>query len=135
MTSETIRYDRPASDELHPLVYQALIGLALWLILSVWAFFNDWGYAELLLAVVSGFILIVVAVPGAIWLTWRRHRDPSPARPRHDSNFRDWASGDFNIWQSRISGTEAAIQILLPIAAVALGMTAFGISLHIAANG
>jgi hypothetical protein len=32
----------------------------------------------------------------------------------------------------RLSGAQAATQILLPIAAVAIGMTVFGIALHVA---
>ena len=34
-----------------------------------------------------------------------------------------------------LTGTQAAMQILLPIAAAALGMTALGIAFHIAEHG
>src|SRR5262249_25903553 len=42
-------------------------------------------------------------------------------------SFRDWRRGDFSVWRSRVRGSEAAIEILLPLAAVALGMLAFAI--------
>jgi hypothetical protein len=42
-------------------------------------------------------------------------------------SFRDWQSGDFAVWGSRLRGTDAAIDLLLPLAAVAFGLTAIGI--------
>jgi hypothetical protein len=44
---------------------------------------------------------------------------------------RTWLSGDFETWQYRLKGSEAAIQILLPIAAVSFGRTAFGLELYL----
>jgi hypothetical protein len=44
-------------------------------------------------------------------------------------------AGDFVTWQDRLKGANAAIEILLPLAAVAFGMTALGIALHFAAHG
>jgi hypothetical protein len=38
-------------------------------------------------------------------------------------------------WQGRLTGTEAAMQILLPIAAAAFGMTALGIAFHVVEHG
>lgn len=31
-----VRHNRAANDELHPLVYRTVIGLTVWLVLSVW---------------------------------------------------------------------------------------------------
>jgi hypothetical protein len=42
-------------------------------------------------------------------------------------SFRDWASEDFATWTGGLNGREAAMQILLPIAAVSIGMTVFGL--------
>lgn len=39
----------------------------------------------------------------------------------------EWAANSFATWTGDISGREASIQILLPIAAVAIGMTIFGL--------
>jgi hypothetical protein len=50
----------------------------------------------------------------------------------HDSHpgaisFRDWRAGDFAVWGARLRGSDAAIDMLLPLAAVAFGLTAIGI--------
>jgi hypothetical protein len=121
--------DRPVSDNLHPLVYALIIGLALWFILSVWSFGADED-TDYLLVVVSGFILIAVALP---CILWRAGRIDEGAEKKGEGSFRTWASADFATWQGRLSGANAAVEILLPIAAVAIGMTAFGFIYHFAA--
>jgi hypothetical protein len=128
MRRDVIRHDRPVSDHLHPLVYKAVVGLALWLVLSVWSFAGG-GYTDFLLAVVSGFVFIAVAIPHALWRVWRKNQG-SDAAGENGESFRDWASGEFDTWQGRLRGANAAVEILLPIAAVAFGMTAFGIVWH-----
>jgi hypothetical protein len=50
-------------------------------------------------------------------------------------SFRDRARWDFDTWQGRLTGTQAAMQILLPIAAAAFGITTLGIAFHIAKRG
>lgn len=60
------------------------------------------------------------------WRVWRHNRGTDIGRKARE-NFRDWAHRDFDIGQGHVSGSEAAIEILLPIAAVAFGMTAFAI--------
>jgi hypothetical protein len=123
--------DQTGSDQLHPFVYLAIIGLALWFVLSVWGFASD-GYTDYLLAVVSGFVVIAVAIP----LVLSRIARKRPNKPEERTkSLGDWAAGEFNTWQGRVKGTNAAIEILLPIAAVAFGMTAFGIVLHFTAHG
>ena len=128
MSREVIRRNRRVSDHLHPFVYMAIVGLALWLVLSVWGFAGG-GYTDFLLAVVSGFVFIAVALPYTLWRVWRKNQGPDAARENRES-FRDWASGEFDTWQGRLKGANAAVEILLPIAAVAFGMTAFGIVWH-----
>jgi len=44
-----------------------------------------------------------------------------------DEPLRDWLSHSFDTWTGRATGRDAAAQILLPIAAVAFGMTIFGL--------
>jgi hypothetical protein len=131
MGSDDDRRDGLASDRLHPLVYMAIVGLALWFALSVWGFATD-GYTDYLLAVVSGFIFIAVALPYALWRVWRKAQSDAVRRDR--TPFHEWASGEFDTWQDRVTGANAAVQILLPLAAVAFGMTAFGIVLHFTAH-
>jgi hypothetical protein len=110
---------RPASDELHPAVYLGLIGAAAWFAIAIWGFAGD-GYADWLLVVVSGFVLIACAIPAILS---RVGRD----RASHCQKLRDWASGDFVTWTDRGRSRNAAIEILLPLGAAAVGMTAFAI--------
>jgi hypothetical protein len=113
---------------LHPRVYALMIGLALWLVLSVWLFAGG-GVVDYLLVIVSGFIAIAVALP--FILSRVGHIDDAKDDDALQS-FRDWSAADFDTWQGRLSGAQAATQILLPIAAVAIGMTVFGVALHVA---
>jgi hypothetical protein len=113
---------------LHPRVYALMIGLALWLVLSVWLFAGS-GIADYLLVIVSGFIVIAVALP---LILSRVTRIDDAADDDEPQSFRDWSAADFDTWEGRLSGAQAATQILLPIAAVAIGMTVFGIALHVA---
>jgi hypothetical protein len=101
-------------------------------VLSVWSFAGA-GITDYLLFVVSCFIFIVVAL---LTILSRVGRNDSIAMTDDNrQSFRQWTSWDFDIWQGRLSGMQAALQILLPIAAAAFGMTAFGILFHIAERG
>lgn len=134
MTRDLVLYNRPVSDRLHQLVYQAAAGLALWFVLAAWILFGAGDQMGLMLTMISVLMFMVVAIPFALWLIWRKsHRSDAPQS--ESETFRDWASGDFDTWQGRFKGAEAAIEILLPIAAVAFGITAIGIVLHITATG
>ena len=133
MSKSAVRRNGPVLDHVHPFVYMALVGLALWFVLSVWEFAGD-GYTDYLLAVVSGFILIVVALTSTLWWQWWKNRRPDAAREDQES-LRTWAAGELDTWQDRVKGSNAAIEMLLPIAAAAFGMTAFGIVLHFTAHG
>ena len=137
MSNKSVWDDRPVLDHVHPLVYGAIVGLVLWFVVSAaWGFGVD-GYADYLIAVVGGFMLIAVAIPCVLWLVWWSNQGADAAR--RDSavggeTLRDWSAGDLDTWQDRLRGTNAAVEILLPIAAVAFGMTAFGIVMHFAAH-
>jgi hypothetical protein len=113
---------------LHPRVYALMIGLALWLVLSVWLFAGN-GLADYLLVIVSGFIGIAVALPLILSRVTRIDDATDDDEPQ---SYHDWSVADFDTCQGRLSGAQAATQILLPIAAVAIGMTVFGIALHVA---
>ena len=56
-------HHRPIRDGLHPLVYRSIIGLTLWLVLSIWAFFSTGAYVGLTLAMITVFFAVVVAIP------------------------------------------------------------------------
>lgn len=121
-----IRLGQPTNDELHPLVYRSIVGLTIWLVLSVWALFSRGTYEGLTLSVITLFFLVLVGIPLILWLTWRHNTAPD-ARQEHIAPFAEWASHSFETWTGAVTGLDAAAQILLPIAAVAIGMTIFGL--------
>jgi hypothetical protein len=118
---------------LHPAVYMALVGLTLWLGLAIWGFGYD-GQTDYLLTIVSGFLFIAVAIPATLALMVHRQRN-SDEQGSAKTSFREWMAGDFDTWQDRVKGRNAAVEILLPMAAIAIGMTAFAIVLHFTEAG
>ena len=96
----------------------------------MWSFAGS-GVTDYLLVIVSGFIFVVVALQ----LILSRVGDTNEAAEDGRLSLRTWVTWDFDTWQDRLSGAQAALQILLPIAVAALGMTAFGIAFHIAEHG
>jgi hypothetical protein len=121
---------RPTTRRVHPWIYTGVIGFAAWFAFAVWGFAGS-GVTDYLLAIVCGFIVMAVALPRIIVREWRKYR---PAGEGADAplSFRDWAAADFCIWDGRLRGAQAAILIALPIAAAAIGMTAFAIVFHAA---
>lgn len=97
-----VRYSPPATDELHPWVYRAIIGLTIWLVLSLWVLFSRGTYEGLTLSVITLFFLILVGIPVLLWLTWRRNTDP---KEQHGfvAPFHDWASQSFQTWTGGVS--------------------------------
>ena len=122
-----VRHNRPTNDELHPLIYRSIIGLTTWFVLSVWALFSRGAYTGLMLSVITLFFVILIGIAVLLWLTWRHNIDPNE-RHGYVAPFGEWVSHPFVTWTGGISGGEAATQILLPITAVAFGMTVFGLA-------
>jgi hypothetical protein len=82
--------------------------------------------------------LIAVSLPLILSRVGRAHNATDGDATKGDDKpvpFLDWARGDFDTWQGRLTGTQAAMQIVLPIAAAALGMTAIGIAFHVVEHG
>src|SRR4051794_41738039 len=122
------------SNALHPVIYKALAGLALWLVAAAWVGFSGPGYVSYLLAIVTGFFFIAAAIPYLLWRVWRSN---SPGETIGDAKvaFSAWWSGEFDTWQGRVEGWDAAVEILLPLGAAALGMTVIGLVFRIVAAG
>jgi hypothetical protein len=108
-----------------------LIGLALWMVLWVWSFVGT-GETDYILFVVTGFILVVVGLQLVLMRVRRADQtaDADESKGRAPS-FYEWARGEFETERGRLRAGEAALLILLPIAAAAIGMMAFGIEFQI----
>ena len=133
MAEHNANQDGPISDSLHPLVNTAIIGAALMFVAAVWMFFDSGPYEAWLDVVVTGLFVIAIAIPALLWLTWRRNADG--ARDDSHLSFRDWAAGEFDTLTGPVKGANATAEVLLPIAAVAVGMTVLGLVFHIIASG
>lgn len=125
-----MEYNHPVSNELHPTVYKAMIALAILLVVSIWSLAGTRD-ENLPRAIISALVFFAVLIPTAAWWTWRRHRPSAGANEA--GSFRDWKSEEFVAWQDRMSGRAAAIQVLLPLAAVSMGMLVFSILAHVLA--
>ncbi len=125
MSTHPIRRREPAHSDLHPLVYKTMIALTGWLVLSIWLLFDRGRYVGLNLVVITTFFLVLVGIPVMLWLSWRR--EAPDEQPAQVDRYPDWIAHAFSTWTGDISGREAAMQILLPLAAVSIGMTIFGL--------
>lgn len=130
----------PDQDALHPGVYATIVALAAWFVLSIWLLFGDKSYEMMTGGVITFFFLMLVGIPTAIWLTWRNHPEErsqdaagsSQSAPDNaPSSFAHWASGEFSTWTGEQKAWQAAIEIVLPIAAVSFGITAFGLVFYL----
>ena len=133
MSRELVTHNRPVFDQLHPRVYAGAIGLVAWFALAAWILFDRQDDIGLLLGMASVLLFVAVLVPLALALLWRRYHSPDRSDPQ-DISFRDWRAGDFAVWGSRLRATDAAIDLLLPLAAVAFGLTAIGIVFLLSAH-
>ena len=132
MTEKNAKQGSSISDNLHPVVYMAIIGLVSMFVAAVWMFFDSDPYGAWLDVVVTGLFVIAIAIPTICWLTWKRNA----AGARGGSlSFRDWAAAEFNTSTGPVKGANATAEVLLPIAAVAIGMMVLGLVFHIIASG
>jgi hypothetical protein len=131
--AQHINQDSPISNSLHPRVNMAIIGLVLMFVAAVWMFFDSDAYGAWLDVVITGLFVIAIAIPVLCWLTWRRNADG--ARDGNQLGFHDWVVSEFDTWTGPVKGANAAIEVLLPIAAVAVGMIVLGLLFHIMSSG
>ncbi len=134
------RRSGPVTDRLHPRIYAIIAGLALWFVFSAWWFFGGAGYIELALAVMTGVFVMALGIPFTLWQAGvkARKRDAAqetteehPASEQPAESLGTWIEGQFDTWTGQQTSATAAVEILLPIAAVALGIMAMGIVFHI----
>jgi hypothetical protein len=116
----------------------AAAGLLIWFVVAAWLLFGGAGYIELVLTMVSVLVFMALAIPLALWRTNQtaQRLDGSPRPAEQTSETLDkWLRGRFVTWTDREKGSTAAIEILLPLAAVAFGITALGIVFDLARAG
>ena len=118
--------------DFHPTVYKIVAALAVWFVLGAWIFAGG-GATDFLLTIVSGVFVVTLAIPTLLALTGRGRRRRDEHGP-HKSGFGDWASREVHLLTGPVRGIFATVETALPIAAVALGMTLFGLVAHFAAR-
>jgi hypothetical protein len=123
----------PVTSRAHPGIYAIVIALTAWFIVSAWSFAGG-GVTDYLLFIVSGFLCVAIGLPLILFRVGRA--GPSlqgrSSRGYEQPSLRDWMRWRYDTRTGQLSGSSAATQILLPIAAAAIGMTAIGIAYHFA---
>ncbi len=143
--------DEPASssdrvfDEIHPLVHKAAAGLLIWFVVAAWLLFSGAGYIELVLAMVSVLVFMALAIPTVLWRAGVAARrsgaagaegiESSAVGSAAPTTFSAWLQGRFATWTDVERPSTAAIEVLLPLAAVAFGLTAIGIVFQLVRAG
>jgi hypothetical protein len=91
---------------------------------------------------VSVLVFMAIVIPAALWRTNVRAARRSAAEADASENVTQpppplgtWLQGEFATWTDREKGSLAAVEILLPLAAVAFGLTALGIVLDLTRAG
>jgi hypothetical protein len=120
MTTQTDRNAGQTTTQVHPLVYRSMLGLAILMTLATWGFYAPDHYLGLILGVVSAFVFLVLTL--ATMLSRMSWKYKSKASRQDGASAGGWLNRQFQTWQYSIKGSEAATNMLLPIAAVALGM-------------
>jgi hypothetical protein len=126
MSRELVAHNKPVFDQLHPKIYGAVVGLVAWFALMAWALFDRSSDVSLSLTFVSLLFLVAVLLPWTMSLVWKKYQMPHERHPQPTS-LHDWRAGDFEVWGAKLHGTDAAIDVLLPLMAVSFGLTAIGI--------
>jgi hypothetical protein len=120
----------PHATQLHRRIYAAMLWMAGIFIAGSWYGFAYSRYIDFLLFVATGLFVMAAALPLLIARQWRDHPTRGPHH-RESETFHEWADGQFDTFTGATSGRGAAIEILLPLAAVAFGMVAFAILTHL----
>jgi hypothetical protein len=120
-------------NQLHPALHRVAAALLIWFVAAAWLLFGGSGYINLALAMISVLVVMVIAIPIALWRAKARSLDAGSAasnevREEEEAQpLRVWLRGEVATHSGREKSSAAAVEILLPIAAVALGITALGL--------
>jgi hypothetical protein len=119
------------SEDLHPWIHRAAAALLIWFVMAAWLLFSGSGYIDLALTMISVLVLMALVIPLALWRANVTSRTIEPKSQTLDA----WLRGRFATWTGYEKGSTAAVEILLPLAAVAFGITALGIVLELTRTG
>lgn len=123
-----VRSAQGVSDHLHPRIHMVAAGLLIWFVIAAWLLFGGSGYIDLALAMISVLVFMAMAIPLALWRTnLTAQRSAGLSAQQTSDTFDTWLRGRFATWTDQESARTAAIEALLPLAAVAFAITALGI--------
>jgi hypothetical protein len=111
----------------HPLIYKTAIALVALFVIAAWAAFDRQSDIELPLAILSVLLFVAVFLPYLLWRLWRTGQARPPTL-KTNRGFWKWAEGSMKVGQGELRGRDAAIDMLLPLAAVAFGLVALGLA-------
>ena len=132
------RSQQQVSDQLHPLVHLAGAGLLIWFVVAAWLLFSESGYIELALTIISVLVFMAIAIPAALLRASRKSGgagDAGTGAGNTSESVATWLQGQFVTWTDQEKSSTAAVEILLPLAAGAFGITALGIVLELTRAG
>jgi hypothetical protein len=116
----------------------AAAGLLVWFVVAAWLLFGGSDYIGLALAVITLLVSMTISIPLALWRTNRTAQGSSVssrATEQASEPLDTWMRGRFATRTDQQKGSMAAIEILLPLAAVAFGITALGIVFELTRAG
>lgn len=132
MTHQTTSNERKPVYRAFPItIYEALAGSAVAIAVISWVFFSvDLSGVETGGAV-AAFTVITLLIPFTIWRMskWRKVNRDVPS-----SRTRDWLKGQFEVWQTRLKGRDAAILALLSPLSVVVGLAIIAVIARLAAD-
>lgn len=126
MSRELVVHNKPVFDQLHPRIWGTAVGLIAWFALMAWILFDRSSDVTLSLMFVTVLFAVAIALPWTLSLVWKKFQRPHERHPK-PASFHDWTDGDLAVWGARLRARDAAIDVLLPLAAVSVGLTAIGI--------
>jgi hypothetical protein len=111
------------SNRPHSAIYKTMVGLAVSFVVSAWVFFGNASHMGLILAIVCVLFIMAIGIPHILWRAGENETDPTEQAPALGA----WIRSDFVTWTGNQTSVTAAVEILLPITAVAVGIMALGI--------
>ena len=101
-----------------------MVGLALSFVVSAWVFFGSAAHMGLILAIVCVLFIMAIGIPHILWRAGEKETNPTE---QARTAFGAWIRSDFATWTGNQTSVTAAVEILLPITAAAVGIMALGI--------